>query len=107
MEIDITAISQWCTAIVGIIVFLKYVSAPIKILLENNRVAMNGLQNAINKLNSDLKDNDYKWANSQAHRDRLQAGQDKHEERIGVVEDKLISHDEQLKTLWKEKVDKR
>ncbi|QBX18009.1 hypothetical protein Javan389_0050 [Streptococcus phage Javan389] len=68
---------------------------------------MNGLQNAINKLNSDLKDNDYKWANSQAHRDRLQAGQDKHEERIGVVEDKLISHDEQLKTLWKEKVDKR
>ncbi len=27
--------------------------------------------------------------------------------RIGVAEDKLISHDEQLKTLWKEKVDKR
>ncbi|QBX17848.1 hypothetical protein Javan384_0003 [Streptococcus phage Javan384] len=87
--------------------FLKYISAPIKTLLENNRVAMNGLQNAINKLNSDLKDNDYKWANSQAHRDRLQAGQDKHEERIGVAEDKLISHEEQLKTLWKEKVDKR
>lgn len=107
MEIDITAISQWCTALVAIIVFLKYVSAPIKILLENNKTAMEGLQNAINKLNSDLKDNDYKWAESQAHRNRLQNTQDKHEERIGVAEDKLISHDEQLKTLWKEKVDKR
>lgn len=42
---------------------------------------MEGLQKAINKLSEDLKDNDYKWANSQAHRDRLQAGQDKHEER--------------------------
>ncbi|KAB3709718.1 ATPase, partial [Phocaeicola vulgatus] len=55
----------------------------------------------------DLKDNDYKWAESQAHRNRLQNTQDKHEERIGIAEDKLISHDEQLKTLWKEKVDKR
>lgn len=105
--IDLTAISQWCIAITGILVFLKYVSAPIKALLENNKIAMEGLKNAINKLNIDLKDNDYKWADSQAHRNRLQNTQDKHEERIGVVEDKLISHDEQLKTLWKEKVDKR
>lgn len=37
MEIDITLISQWCTALVAIIVFLKYVSAPIKIVLENNK----------------------------------------------------------------------
>ncbi|MTU19937.1 ATPase, partial [Parasutterella excrementihominis] len=81
--IDLTAISQWCIAITGILVFLKYVSAPIKALLENNKTAMEGLQNAINKLSSDLKDNDYKWAESQAHRNRLQNTQDKHEERIG------------------------
>lgn len=105
--IDLTTIVQWCTSITAILIFLKYISAPIKTLLENNRIAMDGLQKAINKLNSDLKDNDYKWADSQAHRNRLQNTQDKHEERIGVVEDKLISHDEQLKTLWKEKVDKR
>ena len=72
-------------------------------MLENNKIAMEGLKNAINKLNSDLKDNDYKWADSQAHRTRLQNTQDKHEERIGIVEDKIIKHDEQLKTLWKER----
>lgn len=101
--IDITAISQWCIAITGILVFLKYVSAPIKHVLNNNKIAMEDLQKAINKLTEDLKDNDYKWSNSQAHTDRLQAGQDKHEERIGVVEDKLISHDEQLKNLMERK----
>lgn len=101
--IDLTTISQWCIAITGILVFLKYVSAPIKTLLENNRIAMNGLQNAINKLNSDLKDNDYKWANSQAHRDRLQAGQDKHEGRLGDVEDTLINHDARISFLEKGK----
>ena len=100
---DFITFSQWCISITGVLVFLKYISAPIKTLLENNRVAMNELQNAINKLTEGLKDNDYKWANSQAHTDRLQAGQDKHEERIGVVEDKLISHDEQLKNLMERK----
>lgn len=104
---DFTTFSQWCISITGVLVFLKYISAPIKTLLENNKIAMEGLKNAINKLNSDLKDNDYKWADSQAHRTRLQNAQDKHEERIGIVEDKIIIHDEQLKTLWKEKVDKR
>src|SRR5574344_294745 len=104
---DFTTFSQWCISITGVLVFLKYISAPIKTLLENNKIAMEGLKNAINKLNSDLKDNDYKWADSQAHRTRLQNTQDKHEERIGTVEDKIIIHDEQLKTLWKEKVDKR
>lgn len=105
--IDLTTIAQWCITLTGILVFLKYISAPVKHVLNNNKIAMEGLQKAINKLSEDLKDNDYKWADSQAHRNRLQNTQDKHEERIGVAEDKLISHDEQLKTLWKEKVDKR
>ena len=102
--IDITAISQWCIAITGILVFLKYVSAPIKHVLNNNKIAMEGLQKAINKLTEGLKDNDYKWSNSQAHMDRLQTGQDKHEGRIGDVEDTLINHDARISFLEKEKL---
>ncbi|MBA2796551.1 hypothetical protein [Streptococcus porcinus] len=105
--VDITTISQWCIAITGILVFLKWVSAPVKHVLDNNKIAMEALQEAINKLTNDLKDNDYKWTESKNHRDRLQKIQDQHEVRIGTVEDRLISHDEQLKTLWKTKEDKK
>ncbi|MCR4256926.1 ATPase [Streptococcus uberis] len=105
--IDLTTISQWCISITGILIFLKWISAPVKHVLNNNKIAMESLQKAINKLTDDLKDNDYKWANSQAHRDRLQAGQDAHETRIGLVEDKTIIHDEQIKTLFKMKEEKK
>lgn len=101
--IDLTTIAQWCITLTGILVFLKYISAPVKYVLNNNKIAMEGLQKAINKLTEGLKDNDYKWANSQAHRDRLQAGQDKHEVRIGDVEDTLINHDARISFLEKEK----
>lgn len=101
--IDLTTIAQWCITLTGILVFLKYISAPVKHVLNNNKIAMEGLQKAINKLSEDLKDNDYKWANSQAHRDRLQAGQDKHEGRIGTVEDTLINHDARISFLEKRK----
>ncbi|KYP16678.1 hypothetical protein [Streptococcus parauberis] len=101
--IDLTTILQWCTSLTAILIFFKYISAPVKHVLNNNKIAMEGLQKAINKLSEDLKDNDYKWANSQAHRDRLQAVQDKHEERIGDVEDTLINHDARISFLEKEK----
>ncbi|MFA1326992.1 hypothetical protein ACR9FV_08430 [Streptococcus dysgalactiae subsp. equisimilis] len=107
MTIDITSVAQWCVALTAIIVFLKWVSAPVKHVLDNNKKAMEALESAIVKISDDLKDNNYKWTESKNHRDRLQKVQDQHEIRIGIVEDRLISHDEQLKTLWKVKEEKK
>lgn len=104
MEIDITAISQWCTALVAIIVFLKYVSAPIKIVLENNKKTMESLQDSIDKLADGLKENQFNFKMSAEDRKDLRRVQNQHESRIGTVEDKLISHDERLNFLEKEKL---
>lgn len=103
MEIDITAISQWCTALVAIIVFLKYVSAPIKIVLENNKRTMESLQDSIEKLADGLKENQFNFKMSAEDRKDLRRVQNQHESRIGIAEDKLISHDERLNFLEKEK----
>lgn len=107
MNIDITAISQWCTALVAIIVFLKYVSAPIKIVLENNKKTMESLQDSIEKLAEGLKENQFNFKTSAEDRKLLHKVQDTHEVRIGLVEDKTIIHDEQIKTLFKMKEDKK
>lgn len=107
MTIDVTLFAQWCVALTAIIVFLKWVSAPVKHVLDNNKKAMEALESAIVKISDDLKDNNFKWTESKNHRDRLQKVQDQHEIRIGIVEDRLISHDEQLKTLWKVKEEKK
>lgn len=104
MEIDITAISQWCTALVAIIVFLKYVSAPIKTVLENNKKTMEALQDSIDKLADGLKENQFNFKMSAEDRKYLRRVQNQHESRIGTVEDKLISHDERLNFLEKEKL---
>lgn len=101
--IDITAISQWCTALVAIIVFLKYVSAPIKIVLENNKRTMESLQDSIEKLADGLKENQFNFKMSAEDRKDLRRVQNQHESRIGLAEDKLISHDERLNFLEKEK----
>lgn len=106
MIIDLTAISQWCIAFTAILIFLKWVSAPVKNVLDNNKHAMQALQEAINKLSDGLKENQYNFQTSKMHTEQLQKVQDQHEVRIGTVEDRLISHDEQLKTLWKTKEDK-
>ncbi|MGT2958895.1 ATPase [Streptococcus bovimastitidis] len=103
MNIDITAISQWCTALVAIIVFLKYVSAPIKIVLENNKRTMESLQDSIEKLADGLKENQFNFKMSAEDRKDLRRVQNQHESRIGIAEDKLISHDERLNFLEKEK----
>ncbi|MTB42523.1 ATPase [Streptococcus uberis] len=102
--IDITAISQWCTALVAIIVFLKYVSAPIKIVLENNKKTMESLQDSIDKLADGLKENQFNFKMSEEDRKDLRRVQNQHESRIGIAEDKLISHDERLNFLEKEKL---
>ncbi|HER5598034.1 TPA: hypothetical protein VK310_000281 [Streptococcus pyogenes] len=107
MTIDVTLFAQWCVALTAIIVFLKWVSAPVKHVLDNNKKAMEALESAIVKISDDLKDNNFKWTESKNHRDRLQKVQDQHEIRIRIVEDRLISHDEQLKTLWKVKEEKK
>lgn len=104
MNIDITAISQWCTALVAIIVFLKYVSAPIKIVLENNKKTMESLQDSIEKLADGLKENQFNFKMSAEDRKELRRVQNQHESRIGIAEDKLISHDERLNFLEKEKL---
>lgn len=104
MNIDITLISQWCTALVAIIVFLKYVSAPIKIVLENNKKTMESLQDSIDKLADGLKENQFNFKMSAEDRKDLRRVQNQHESRIGTVEDKLISHDERLNFLEKEKL---
>ncbi|KKF47126.1 hypothetical protein Javan629_0007 [Streptococcus phage Javan629] len=104
MNIDITAISQWCTALVAIIVFLKYVSAPIKIVLENNKRTMESLQDSIEKLADGLKENQFNFKMSAEDRKELRRVQNQHESRIGIAEDKLISHDERLNFLEKEKL---
>ncbi|WP_203269041.1 ATPase [Streptococcus uberis] len=104
MEIDITLISQWCTALVAIIVFLKYVSAPIKIVLENNKRTMESLQDSIDKLADGLKENQFNFKMSEEDRKDLRRVQNQHESRIGIAEDKLISHDERLNFLEKEKL---
>ncbi|TYL17276.1 hypothetical protein, partial [Streptococcus pyogenes] len=107
MTIDVTLFAQRCVALTAIIVFLKWVSEPVKHVLDNNKKAMEDLESAIVKISDDLKDNNFKWTESKSHRERLQKVQDKHEIRIGNVEDTLISHDEQLKTLWKVKEEKK
>lgn len=104
MNIDITLISQWCTALVAIIVFLKYVSAPIKIVLENNKRTMESLQDSIEKLADGLKENQFNFKMSAEDRKELRRVQNQHESRIGIAEDKLISHDERLNFLEKEKL---
>lgn len=104
MNIDITLISQWCTALVAIIVFLKYVSAPIKIVLENNKKTMESLQDSIEKLADGLKENQFNFKMSAEDRKELRRVQNQHESRIGIAEDKLISHDERLNFLEKEKL---
>lgn len=103
MNIDITLISQWCTALVAIIVFLKYVSTPIKIVLENNKRTMESLQDSIDKLADGLKENQFNFKMSAEDRKDLRRVQNQHESRIGIAEDKLISHDERLNFLEKEK----
>lgn len=107
MNIDITLISQWCTALVAIIVFLKYVSAPIKTVLENNKKTMESLQDSIEKLAEGLKENQFNFKTLAEDRKVLHKVQDAHEVRIGLVEDKTIIHDEQIKTLFKMKEDKK
>lgn len=102
--INITLISQWCTALVAIIVFLKYVSAPIKIVLENNKRTMESLQDSIEKLADGLKENQFNFKMSAEDRKELRRVQNQHESRIGIAEDKLISHDERLNFLEKEKL---
>lgn len=102
--IDLTTISQWCVTITGIIVFLKYVSAPIKIVLENNKKTMESLQDSIDKLADGLKENQFNFKMSAEDRKDLRRVQNQHESRIGTVEDKLISHDERLNFLEKEKL---
>ncbi|HEQ1342950.1 TPA: hypothetical protein VD425_001164 [Streptococcus pyogenes] len=37
MTIDVTLFAQWCVALTAIIVFLKWVSAPVKHVLDNNK----------------------------------------------------------------------
>lgn len=64
MTIDVTLFAQWCVALTAIIVFLKWVSAPVKHVLDNNKKAMEALESAIVKISDDLKDNNFKWTES-------------------------------------------
>lgn len=91
MTLDIELIAKWATALIAIISFAKLVVVPFNAVVTGNKKAMQELRDAIAQLSRDLKE-------SQLDRVEIHKTLDRHDERIGHVEDKVIEIDTYCQT---------
>ncbi|MFL4356454.1 ubiquitin family protein [Streptococcus uberis] len=75
--------------------------------LEENQSTMRLLEATTQTLAFELKENQHRWEDSFADRKDLRTKYDKLSDKVEVNQDKLIIHDEQIKTLFKLKEDKK
>ncbi len=94
MTIDILYLASVAGAIVAIVSLAKLVVEPFSRAIKRNDTTMKSLEKAIDVLTFDLK-------NSQTDRENIHKVLDRHEHRIGVVEDDSIRNAERISTLYK------
>ncbi len=94
MNVDLQVLAMWAGAIGTLITFAKLVVSPFSQALKKNNESNDTLQKAVEELTRDLKE-------SQKDRENIHKILEKHADRIDHTEDKIIVHDEQLKTLFK------
>ncbi|EMG25786.1 hypothetical protein K7G42_06815 [Streptococcus parauberis] len=75
--------------------------------LEENQATMKLLEATTQTLAFELKENQHRWEDSYSDRKDLRTKYEKLADKVEINQDTIIAHGEQLKTLWKEKVDKR
>lgn len=93
MNIDILQIGAFAGAILSILGLWGFIVNPFKKAMEANEIAMAQLKDSIKELAYELK-------NIDRDREITKAVIDRHEERIGRVEDDIIINKEQIKTLF-------
>lgn len=91
--IDVMQVGAIAGAILTILGLAKFVVAPFQNSIKKNNLAMESLQETIRTLVFELKD---------SQRDRVDIHKilDKHEDRIGKVEDNTIINSERITTLF-------
>lgn len=93
MNIDILQIGAASGAILSVVGLWAFVVNPFKTAMEANEIAMAQLKDSLKELAYELK-------NIDRDREITKAVIDRHEERLGRVEDDIIINKEQIKTLF-------
>lgn len=83
MQLDIDAIAKWATAFIAIFSFAKLIVTPFTKVMDGTKATLKSLEDTIKELRHDILD-------SQKDRDNIHKVLDRHDERIGKVEDSVI-----------------
>lgn len=83
MHLDIDAIAKWATAFIAIFSFAKLIVTPFTKVMSGTKATLKSLEDTIQELRHDILD-------SQKDRDNIHKKLEKHDERIGKVEDSVI-----------------
>ncbi|WP_283279429.1 hypothetical protein [Streptococcus dysgalactiae] len=93
MHFDLLQIGAACAALASVYGLWKVVVTPFQKAMEANK-------NAMTQLKDSLKELAYEFKNLDRDREITKAVIDRHEERLGRVEDEIIINKEQIKTLF-------
>lgn len=93
MNVDLNILAQWAGAIVAIWGAFKLIVEPFKSAIKRNDETMKSLQKSIDVLSFELQ-------SSQSDRQRIHKVLDRHEVRLGEVEDHTIRNTERINTLF-------
>lgn len=118
MNVDILQIGTLCVALIAIWNLFGRFQAKMlepfqkslennQKILEENQATMKLLEATTQTLAFELKENQHRWEDSYADRKDLRNKYDKLADKVEVNQDKLIINDEQIKTLFKLKEDKK